>query len=236
MGRLRWAAIAIRHAVDLRLQLAAIAAASLAIASAAYVVALGQHVGWNHGCGDDGLEYCSMVLGIPVIDPYSRRLLAPWLIHLLTTDLAQLPTAFFLVNLAGLLVMAAGAAVLTHRLALRLQARRARARWAALLAGSLVILSPMGFAFLSYYPVLVDDIAGAFAIGWLLCFLSRRWFWLSLPLAALAVLTREPWLSVMATIAVTRLLLQRDRLNIWRCAATLMAVAMATGLGLAVAA
>jgi hypothetical protein len=234
MDRIWRAAITIRRAVDMRFQLVALVSLGLTAASAAYVVAFGQHVSWNHGCGDDGLEYCSMVLGIPVIDPYSRRLLAPWLVRLLTTDLDQLPAAFFLMNLVGLVVVALGAGLLTHRLAVLLRARQARARWAGLLAASLLILSPMGFAFVSYYPVLVDDVAAALAIAWLLCFFSRRWFWLSLPLAAAAVLTREPWLSVIAAIAVSRLPLQRDRLTFWRTGATLLAVAMATGLGLAV--
>jgi hypothetical protein len=233
MQPINWAAGAFRRSGDLRFQLLAVTVVGLTVASAAYGVVFGQHVSWNHGCGDDGLEYCSMVLGIPVIDPYSRRLLAPWLVHLLTTDLAQLPSAFFLLNLVGLLVMAAGAALLTHRLAILLRSRPSRARAAALLAAALVILSPMGFAFLSYYPVLVDDIAGAFAIAWLLSFVSRRWFLLSLPLAAAAILTREPWLSVVATVAVARLLLQRDRVAAWRCGATLLVVAMTGGLGIA---
>ncbi len=194
------------------LRLLALATGFLSAAFVAFTVVTGNRIGWNGGCGDDGLQYCQMASGEVVFRPWSRRILLPFLVRVLSFGHDHVPGIFLALNLIALAAIAAGAFVLTSRLGRHLGADEGRLRLMAWLSSFLIILMPFGFHWISFYPTLVDPFAAALMLWWFLAATARdRWArWASIALALLAVIAREGNLVVIAAVLVAQVVVDRS--------------------------
>jgi hypothetical protein len=220
MSRVRRQPIALVTAVTL-------ATGAVLVTSVAVSLFASSRVEWNGGCGDDGREYCRMAQGLEAQRPWSRRFLLPSTLHVLGVGKGHVVEAFLVADILALVFVAAATAVLTWRLACMLGAERSRARAAAALSGVVTSLFPFAFHWTLFYPVLVDDLSLAFAVGWLLLTTSNvRGLRLAAVIpAGLAVLTRESWLPVLACGVIAQVAVERRRENVELGAATLAVIA-----------
>lgn len=207
-------------------------AGAVLVASIAISLFSSDRVAWNGGCGDDGLEYCRMALGHEARQPWSRRFLLPSGLHLLGISRPHLVDSFLVVNVLALVFTALATAVLTWRIARMLGAVRSRARAAALLSLPIVLLFPFAFHWTLFYPVLIDDFSLVFAMSWFLLATTKepRWQWVAIAPAALAVLSRESWLVVIASAVLARMLVARRRESIKIGVVSLLALAVCGAL------
>ncbi|MDP9325727.1 MAG: hypothetical protein M3O87_04225 [Candidatus Dormibacteraeota bacterium] len=211
------------------LELVAPAVVLLAAASAAFAVFQTVHPDISQCAACDGNEYLKMVDGSPVPSPRGRRILLPILIGLLHLDHDGQVTAFLVVNMAAILLVAVGTGAIVWIASRRAGIEPRRAATAAIVAGAVFLVLPMGLRWTWYYPVLVDPFAIALVIGWLLLSISRSSSlrWAGVAVAAAAVLAREPAIIVLPAAALTQLYYSRDRrAQLPLAAATILAVAL----------
>lgn len=207
--------------------LVAIVVVLIAGAVVANVVLNSHHAAWNSGCGDDGVNYCNMVLGEPAARPWSRRVLMPLAVRALyDSSPAGIPATFLRLNIVALGVMAMGAAVLTWRMASRAGVSGRRLRAATALAGSLIVIMPMGFSWSWFYPVLTDNFAAMFAVLWLAAATaaSPGLRWASVPVALCAVVSRESWAPALLAAVIVQVALPGRRARLPLAGATAAAV------------
>ena len=188
-------------AIALVLVLVALASATL------FVVAGTKRVVWNDGCGDDGTNYCHMVVGGNVFKPWSRRLLVSTVIRSVAkpSERGGVPSKFLVANVAALAAQGAAAFVLARRLCTNDRLKHL----AGLTAGVVVVAAPMALRWTWMYPVLVDPVSAALGCFAILALDSRRMFVAAPVLAALATLARESWAPLLVLAATVLVLLPR---------------------------
>jgi hypothetical protein len=159
-------------------------AAGLAVALTAFWRLVTPLVGLPPCC--DAGQYLTMATdpGLPVIRPYSSRVLVPWLVHLLGGDPA---TTYHAVSLACL----AAGGLLLYLLARRLGVSHG---WA--LVATAGLLCSRGWVFYLYDPYLSDPAAFALLTGAFLALVRARPTWLAAPLLVLMAGTRELFAGV----------------------------------------
>ena len=209
------------------LVVAAIAAA-LVVAVAIFTALANNSIAVNHGCSyGDGESYCAMARGHPGYVPFSRRLLAPAVVRIM--HVGSLTGRFRLLDLVSLAVAAWFTAALTKRLAAH-RGVKARAQSAgALVAASVVLLSPFAIRTAVFNPVNTDQLALALGLVWLVLATSpspsRRWW--AVPAAAAAVLTREAWVVPVVAGALASMAM---RPRAFRAVAAQVVVAIAAAV------
>jgi hypothetical protein len=196
-----------------------VALVSLALVASAFQVAKAELIALNGGCGWDGDMYCRMASGEVVWEPYSRRVLVPWLVGLVTRDDDPLP-GFRVVNTVAIVALVVAACLLHHVL---VDGRRDPWAWAGL--ASLVMLNPWTWHVHLTYPALTDVPAAAFVTLWAASVLRPgRWVDVGglFALVGLA-LTREHWaaVAVIAALLAVPLGLRRAR---WAAVTTAVGV------------
>src|SRR6266705_2981800 len=80
-----------RHLRQDPLRLIALGMGVVTVGFVVYTVVTQHRLGWNGGCGDDGLQYCLMALGQVAKRPWSRRVLMPFLVRVLPRGGKNLP-------------------------------------------------------------------------------------------------------------------------------------------------
>lgn len=180
------------EAPTIRVLLAGTILAALAMIIAAATAVAGDPIQHAEGCGVDGAYYCELVRGGTTREPYSHRILVPALVRVVFPSLTP-PAGFFAVNLLALAAIGAATAVLTRRVASALGAAASRSAAAAAAAGSVSVASLMAFKFTAYDPVLIDHVATALLLWWIVAATTqRRGLQLGgAVLGALAILTKE---------------------------------------------
>ncbi|HLM06470.1 MAG TPA: hypothetical protein VK402_14925 [Blastococcus sp.] len=172
------------------------------------------------GCGWDGGQYCLMAEGQPeVIAPFNRRVLVPWLVHLLAPDRSV--DGFRIVNAVALLGAAVALVWLGRRLGLTHPLHLT-----ALVA--LFLLNPWTVRLYLSYPVLTDPTSLALLLVWCALVLTARPWAPALGVVVLVVLvlTREQWALVGVPAAWLAVLLGLRRAW-WGLATTAVAAAAA---------
>ena len=194
------------------LLLTAVGVVALALFVLARTVVFGQHVSANAGLGADGVFYGRMSRGLPAPYPWGQRFVLPDLIHLMHLSVQNLSSGFLWVNSISLALVGIGASMLTRRVALECGASRARAAYAAILAGALLAILPLGFRWIWFDPALVDPFAAALGVWWYLTFTSRsaRLQWCGVPLAGLAAAAHQFWAPILVAGTLARMLTQRN--------------------------
>jgi hypothetical protein len=162
----------------------------------------------SHGCAyGDGESYCAMAMGHRGFLPFSRRVLAPAIVRLMS--LGSVTQRFRALDLVSLVVAAALTAILTRRVARSFGATPQLASAGAVIAAAVVLLSPYGTRIALFDPVTTDLPALALGLGWLVLATGPRGAarWWAVPIGALAVLAREAWFLPIAAGAVASLAL-----------------------------
>ena len=222
-----------RHATALR-ALAGLAAL-IAVAVVVETPLRVDRLELSDGCGgNDGHQYCLMARGITAEHPYSRRLLLPALARALSWTGMRIPDAFLVLNLVAFVVIL----VIAARLALYVADRAGvgQERWSfAVIAASLLVIAPLGFRWIWYYPALVDPAAAALGLAWLIVATSgdRRCHITAVVLAFLTVLCRDAWAPLIIITAIVILIVRipRRRADLAVAGATVVAVGVALWLG-----
>lgn len=146
----------------------ALTLAALAVSASIWQTARSRPVTVGDGCGWDGVVYCAMTRGEVVMEPYSRRVLLPWVAGLV--PVSSPVTAFQIINAFAIAGLVAAALWLLHTLI----GREAELRGFAMLAAvSLVLLNPWTFHLYLTYPVLTDSVSAALALAWCAAALRR---------------------------------------------------------------
>lgn len=158
----------------------------------------------NNHCGFDGTLYCAMANGQRVIEPYSRRVLLPFIVRLL--HFGPMLIRFEAVNIVCVLI----SCVVVGIVAVKLSTSKDRA--GGILAGSLLAISPWTFHIVFSYPAVTDELMLAMFLLWIWSALSRSW--LSVLPAMLAVMAHE---SAVVPILIGSVLLWRrtKRATLW---------------------
>lgn len=201
-----------------------IALATLSLCAAIWHLIRARTVTVGDGCGWDGVIYCAMTRGEVVMEPYSRRVLLPWLAGLI--PVGSPVTAFHLLNAFALAGLIASALWLLHTLI----GRHAPLRGFAMLAtASMVLLNPWTFHLYLTYPVLTDAASAALALAWCAAALRRtRLADLGGAVALVCMsLTREHWSLVAIAAAWIAVVLG---LRTWRWAVGSSAIGIAAML------
>ena len=174
----------------------AIALAVLDTAATGWQAAHDQPVDVGNGCGWDGASYCAMTQGQLVAEPFSRRVLLPWVVSLFAKDSPV--GGFKIVNAIAVV----GLVVATLWL-LRVLAPTRFTAAAVLSVGSLVLLNPWTAHLYFTYPVLTDFASAALAISWCATALRPTRAFTALGFLSLVLLglTREQWPLVVVGAA-----------------------------------
>jgi hypothetical protein len=200
-----------------RSDLLAVGVATTAVVAAVWQALASEWIDRAGGCGFDGSQYCLMATGDEAQLPFARRVLLPALVRALT--LGDVLHRFLVVNVLAVMACVVLAYAVTRRMAVW------DSRAPAVIVASLTLLNPWTWHIVMAYPALTDEMALALGLGWLLAVVSRN-PWISVPLAAAAVLTRESWAPVLLVgilyAAFTR------RLSPMIAAASTVAVGVAT--------
>ncbi|MBV9412478.1 MAG: hypothetical protein JO148_12835 [Acidimicrobiia bacterium] len=162
----------------------------------------------SHGCAyGDGESYCAMAMGHRGFLPFSRRVLAPAIVRLMS--FSSVTARFRVLDLVSLVVAAVLTAILTRRVARSFGSTRQLASAGAVIAAAVVLLSPYGTRLALFDPVTTDLPALALGLGWLVLATGPRGAarWWAVPVGALAVLAREAWCLPIVAGAVASLAL-----------------------------
>jgi hypothetical protein len=167
---------------------------AVATASGLVLALAGSTIVVGHGCAyGDGQSYCAMAAGHRGFLPFSRRVLAPVLVRLMS--LGSVTARFRLLDIVSLVVAAALTAVVARRVARLFGSSREVAGAAGVAVAAIVVLSPYGTRLALFDPVTTDLPALALGMAWLTLATSRgsaaRWW--AVPVAGFAVLAREAW-------------------------------------------
>jgi hypothetical protein len=198
---------------------AAIAFAAFTVLVTAWQLVHARTIEVGQGCGWDGVSYCAMTRGEAVMEPYSRRVLLPWLARLFS---ANEPVASFrILNAIGLVGLLAAVLLL-----LRVVTPSKVPPALMVLTGSLVLLDPWTVRLYLTYPVLTDIASAALVIAWCAATLRRTQLTdiLGFGLLVCLGLTREQWPVVAVAAAWLAVLLG---LRTWRWATASTAVSLA---------
>ncbi|MDP9325728.1 MAG: hypothetical protein M3O87_04230 [Candidatus Dormibacteraeota bacterium] len=177
----------------------------------------------------DGRRYLAMAGGATTFLPHAGRILVPRLVALLNLDVLDRPAAFEVIDLISVTVIAAGGGAIAWVAARRAGVSGFRAGAAAGIVVGIMLVLPMGLRWARHYPVLVDPLANALVVAWLvLSVASRRALnWIAVPVAAAAVLTRETALVLVLAALLTQVYYSRNRRAVLPiAAATLGALAV----------
>ena len=200
-----------------------VALALLALAASVFQVVKAEVIMLNDGCGWDGDMYCQMAAGEVVWEPYSRRVLVPWLASVVAPGDDPL-IGFRVVNTLAVVGLAVAACLLHHVLV-----GRGRDAWAWAAIASLVLLNPWTLHVLLTYPALTDVPAAAFVVAWAATVLRPGRWWDVGGIVALVglALTREHWAAVAIVAAVLAVPLRLRRARWAALTAVVGAVCMA---------
>jgi hypothetical protein len=144
-------------------------------------------------CFADGLFYCRMTSGHRVPEPFNRRPAVPVLARSLP---GPVPNRYRFISVTSLALSATLGAALAKRLARSLAVRDKFDRVAVIVGVATgIMLLPHGLRLALSVPVILDEAALAVGLAWIFMSTSRNVYVsaASVPLAVIAVTTREIW-------------------------------------------
>ena len=199
----------------------------LAAAAATSQLLGSERISINGGCGWDGEFYCAMLKGTVVPEPYSRRILLPFLARQVSADTL---TGFWVVNVLSL----AAVTILAMYIAWKLRPEELRASLDAglvppLAVGAAFLSARNSFHIIATYPALTDALGLLLLVGAIALVVlpvPPRARWVLIPICFLAPLSREQLAAVLAGALVLAGLM---RLLPWLTALSALAASLLGG-------
>ena len=213
------------------LRVLAVALVAGLVLSCVWQLVDGATISDGGGCATiDGRNYCAMAKGRVAQEPFARRVLVPAIVRIL--PIGSLADRFRAVDIVAIILMVIAGAVVIRRGAVALGADPRRAHWAAIGGGALVGMLPHATRLGLSVPVLTDFAAMGLAMLWFALFTTRSRIaqWVSVPVAAMTVLTREQWALPIVAIGIVATVwpaIVRRRVGVASVAAVLVALGVA---------